>query len=73
MIEILAQAGHETESFKDLLLDPNHWYIEGVAEVAFFIIEVAIIARLVRWHDQRKHKGHTHGNDEGEHHDHHEG
>jgi hypothetical protein len=35
------------ESFVDLILDPAHWGLEGVSEVAFFVVEVVILDRLL--------------------------
>ena len=44
------------EGFAEVFLDPVHWGIEIIAEMAFFGIEVLILDRLLhRFHPRETH------------------
>lgn len=44
------------ENFWYLVTDPAHWGLELVTEVAFFVLEVAILDHLLHRHDKETDK-----------------
>lgn len=38
-----------------LIQDPAHWLFELTAEIPSWLLELAVLHRLLRWHDRREH------------------